>query len=114
MDRIDDGLETKAGAGGDIAALFAEFSSAFEEFKATNDQRLKEIEKRGTADGLLEGKLEKLNRVPVWWKALSGAWPAIRAAPRRSYPRMAVAQPMAVHPRMRACWRQSPTSRRAV
>ena len=45
MDRIDDGLETKAGAGGDIAALFAEFSSAFEEFKATNDQRLKEIEK---------------------------------------------------------------------
>ncbi len=54
MDRIDDGLETKAGAGGDIAALFAEFSSAFEEFKATNDQRLKEIEKRGSADGLLD------------------------------------------------------------
>ena len=49
MDRIDDGLETKAGAGGDIAALFAEFSNAFEEFKATNDQRLKEIEKRGSA-----------------------------------------------------------------
>lgn len=48
MDRIDDGLETKAGAGGDIAALFAEFSSAFEEFKRTNDQRLGEIEKRGT------------------------------------------------------------------
>ena len=63
MDRIDDGLEIKAGAGSDIAALFAEFSTAFEEFKRTNDQRLGEIEKRGTADGLLEGKIERLNAV---------------------------------------------------
>lgn len=63
MDMTSDGLETKAGAGSDIAALFAEFSTAFEEFKATNDQRLKEIEKRGAADGLLEGKLDRLNAV---------------------------------------------------
>lgn len=63
MDMISDGLETKAGAGGDIAALFAEFSTAFEEFKATNDQRLKEIEKRGSPDGLIEGKLDRLNAV---------------------------------------------------
>lgn len=63
MDMTSDGLETKAGAGSDIAALFAEFSTAFEEFKATNDQRLKEIEKRGSADGLLEGKLDRLNAV---------------------------------------------------
>ena len=63
MDMTSDGLETKAGAGSDIAALFAEFSTAFEEFKRTNDQRLGEIEKRGSADGLLEGKLDRLNAV---------------------------------------------------
>lgn len=63
MDMTSDGLETKAGAGSDIAALFADFSRAFEEFKATNDQRLGEIEKRGSADGLLEGKLDRLNAV---------------------------------------------------
>jgi HK97 family phage major capsid protein len=61
MDTISDGLETKAGAGSDIGALFAEFSTAFEEFKRTNDQRLAEIEKRGSADGLLEDKLDRLN-----------------------------------------------------
>lgn len=81
MDRIDDGLETKAGAGGDIAALFAEFSSAFEEFKATNDQRLAEIEKRGSADGLLEGKLERLNRMLDGHKAALDRASAERARP---------------------------------
>ncbi|WEK02782.1 MAG: phage major capsid protein [Candidatus Devosia phytovorans] len=63
MDMTSDGLETKAGAGSDIAALFAEFSGAFEEFKRTNDQRIAEIEKRGSADTLLEGKLDRLNAV---------------------------------------------------
>ncbi len=81
MDRIDDGLETKADAGGDIAALFAEFSSAFEDFKATNDQRLQEIEKRGSADGLLEGKLERLNRVIDGHKAALDRVSAERARP---------------------------------
>jgi HK97 family phage major capsid protein len=63
MDMTSDGLETKAGSGSDVAALFAEFSTAFEEFKRTNDQRLDEIEKRGSPDGLLEGKLDRLNAV---------------------------------------------------
>jgi HK97 family phage major capsid protein len=81
MDRINDGLETKAGAGGDIAQLFAEFSSAFEEFKRTNDQRLGEIEKRGSADGLLEGKLERLNAVLDGHKAALDRVTAERARP---------------------------------
>src|SRR5690606_28230761 len=81
MDRISDGLETKAGAGSDIAALFAEFSSAFEEFKRTNDQRLGEIEKRGTADGLLEGKLDRLNAVLDGHKAALDRASAERARP---------------------------------
>ena len=50
MDMTSDGLETKAGAGSDVAALFADFSRAFEEFKATNDQRLRDIEKRGSVE----------------------------------------------------------------
>jgi len=81
MDRTTDGLETKAGAGGDIAALFAEFSSAFEEFKRTNDQRLGEIEKRGTPDGLLEGKLDRLNAVLDGHKAALDRITAERARP---------------------------------
>jgi len=63
MDRTDDSFEIKAGTGGDVAGMFAEFSTAFEEFKRTNNQRLGEIEKRGHADGLLEGKLDRLNAV---------------------------------------------------
>lgn len=81
MDRIDHGLEIKAGAGNDIAALFAEFSTAFEEFKRTNDQRLGEIEKRGTADSLLEGKLERLNAVLDGHKAAMDRATAERARP---------------------------------
>lgn len=81
MDRIDDGLETKAGAGGDIAALFADFSTAFEEFKRTNDQRLKEIETRGAPDGLLEGKLERLNAVLDGHKAAMDRLSAERGRP---------------------------------
>lgn len=55
------GVEIKASSGGDVAGLLAEFMGAFEEFKRTNDARLSEMEKRGSADGLLEGKLERLN-----------------------------------------------------
>ncbi|WP_421952376.1 phage major capsid protein [Pelagibacterium sp.] len=58
-------LETKVAAlpAGDVNALFADFMNAFEEFKSTNDQRLGELEKRGSADTLLEGKLDRLNAV---------------------------------------------------
>ena len=81
MDINSDGLETKAGAGGDIAGLFAEFSTAFEEFKATNDQRLGELEKRGSADGLLEGKLDRLNAVLDGQKAAMDRAMVERARP---------------------------------
>ena len=81
MDINSDGLETKAGAGGDIASLFAEFSTAFEEFKATNDQRLGELEKRGSADGLLEGKLDRLNAVLDGQKAAMDRAMVERARP---------------------------------
>lgn len=56
-------LENKAAApaAADVNGLFAEFMSAFEEFKSTNDARLDAIEKRGQADGLLDDKLNRLN-----------------------------------------------------
>jgi HK97 family phage major capsid protein len=82
MDIISDGLETKAGAGSDIAVLFAEFSQAFEEFKTTNDQRLGELEKRGSADGLLEGKLDRLNAVLDGQKAAIDRAMVERARPQ--------------------------------
>jgi HK97 family phage major capsid protein len=50
---------TGAGAGGE--ATFDELMTAFEEFKRTNDGRLKELEQRGHADALTEEKLARIN-----------------------------------------------------
>lgn len=52
-------LETK-GAGGETARAFEEFLEAFEAFKETNDQRLNEIESRGTTDTLVAEKLARI------------------------------------------------------
>lgn len=58
-------LETKAFANASDASIdgmFGDFMSAFEEFKATNDNRLDELEKRGSSDGLLHDKIDRLNK----------------------------------------------------
>ncbi|CCB65606.1 MULTISPECIES: phage major capsid protein [unclassified Hyphomicrobium] len=52
-------LETK-GAGGETARAFEEFLEAFEAFKETNDQRLADIEQRGTSDTLIAEKLARI------------------------------------------------------
>ena len=39
----------------------AEVMTAFEEFKAANDNRLKEIEKKGSADVVLVEKVDRVN-----------------------------------------------------
>ncbi|RYE11189.1 MAG: phage major capsid protein [Hyphomicrobiales bacterium] len=81
MSEATSGLENKAGAGIDV--MFGEFMSAFEEFKRTNDGRLKELEKRGSADVLTEEKVERLN------SALDNAKAAIdRANVERARPRL--------------------------
>ncbi len=46
---------------GEVGADFAEFMRAFETFKATNDDRLAEIERKATADVVTEEKLARLN-----------------------------------------------------
>lgn len=66
MTDVTERLEIKASAG-DSDGMFAEFMGAFEEFKRTNDGRLKELEKRGQTDALTEEKLGRLNQ------ALDGA-----------------------------------------
>ena len=85
MSEIESGLENKAGAGtpGNTEALVNELMGAFEEFKRTNDGRLQELERRGSADALTEDKVARLNQ------ALDGAKAAIdRANLERARPRL--------------------------
>ncbi|WP_409433481.1 phage major capsid protein [Litorimonas sp. RW-G-Af-16] len=53
-------LETKMG-GAEMKHAQADFASTFAAFKDANDQRLAEIEKKSTADVLLEDKVARLN-----------------------------------------------------
>ena len=54
-------IETKASAT-EVAEAFDDFMSAFEEFKAANDERLGQIETRVTADVVTTEKVERINR----------------------------------------------------
>ena len=79
------GLENKAGG---VDAMFDEFMRGFEEFKRSNDQRIKDIEKRGSADVLTEEKVTRLNQ------ALDSAKAAIdRANLERARPRLEGGRP---------------------
>src|SRR5690242_9597112 len=86
MTEAVDGLENKAGHG--VEAMFAEFMRGFEEFKQDNDQRIAQIEKRGSADVVTEQKVERLNQ------ALDSAKAAIdRANLERARPRLEGGRP---------------------
>jgi HK97 family phage major capsid protein len=90
-DLTTDRLENKAAAipaAGDTAAKFTEFMAAFEDFKRTNDERLDELERRGSADAVTEDKLDRLNQV------LDGAKAALdRASLERARPRLEGSRP---------------------
>jgi len=77
-------IKATAGAqGGEVAGRFDAFMTAFEAFKRTNDERLEQIEQRGTADGLTEDKLTRLNA------AIDNAKSALdRATLERARPRL--------------------------
>jgi HK97 family phage major capsid protein len=83
------GLENKAAANaGAFEDRFTEFMQGFEEFKRTNDARLLEIEKRGSADVVTVDKLERLNA------ALDGAKAAMdRSNVERSRPQLEGGRP---------------------
>ena len=80
MTQAVSGLENKAGQAEE--GMFAQFMGAFEEFKRTNDGRLAELEKRGSADVLTEQKLERLNQVLDDAKAALDRASLERARPR--------------------------------
>ena len=80
MTEATSGLENKAG---NVEGMFGEFMQAFEEFKRSNDARLGELEKRGSADVITTDKVERLNQ------ALDNAKAAIdRANIERARPRL--------------------------
>jgi HK97 family phage major capsid protein len=90
---VTERLEAKAAAGAaarDTEGLLGELMGAFEEFKRTNDGRLSELERRGSADALTEEKLGRLNA------ALDGAKAAMdRVALERSRPALEAGRPEA-------------------
>jgi HK97 family phage major capsid protein len=51
-----------SGAGDDVALAFDEFMRAFEAFKATNEERLQQIEQQISEDVVTTEKLERINR----------------------------------------------------
>ena len=53
--------ETKAYTG-EAAVAFDDFMRGFEAFKASNDERLRQIERRGASDPLTEQKVDRLGR----------------------------------------------------
>jgi HK97 family phage major capsid protein len=90
MTEVMNRLENKAAtaAAHDSDGLLGELMTAFEEFKRTNDGRLGELEKRGTADALTEEKLGRLNA------ALDGAKAAMdRVALDRARPALEAGRP---------------------
>jgi len=74
---------TAGAAGGEVADRFDQFLTTFEAFKRGNEQRIAEIEKRGTADAVTEDKVSRLNA------ALDSAKSALdRATLERARPRL--------------------------
>ena len=87
-----DHIETKAASGSseDVALAFDEFMRAFEAFKATNEERIGQIEKRLSADVLTSEKLDRINsaidehKAIVDELALKSARPQLGASSFRS------------------------------
>lgn len=71
-DQLTEDIETKAAgaASDDVGGAFDEFMRAFDAFKATNDERIEQIEKRISADVLTTEKLDRINAAIDEHKAL--------------------------------------------
>jgi hypothetical protein len=67
----------------DIRTAVYDLGRAFEQFKDANDQRIREMERRGSADPLTEMKVNRLNA------EISGE-KARRSAGNRAFPRAVV------------------------
>jgi HK97 family phage major capsid protein len=84
--------ETKSATALDLTASFGEFMSTFEAFRATNDERLAELERRSGPDPLTSERLERISRSLDEQKramdeqSLRRARPALGDADRRPVP----------------------------
>ncbi len=77
-------LEIKAITGGgteDLNAMFDQFLHAFESFKQTNDQRLSELESRGSVDALTLEKVARIDAALDGYKAAMDRLSLERARP---------------------------------
>ncbi|MEZ5937561.1 MAG: phage major capsid protein [Hyphomonadaceae bacterium] len=91
--KIETKMSAPGGAGADdVRAAMREINVAFEALKEANDARLDEIERRGTADPVLDEKLAKIERTldrqqsAVDRLALEQARPALGEDPRKGDP----------------------------
>lgn len=74
-----------AGGGDDLTKTAVDgVMKAFEEFKATNDQRLKEIEKKGSADPATEAKLAKIEQSLGEFEGISAKLTAAEAESKKA------------------------------
>lgn len=68
-------LERKDGNGADLAAEVKKavepVMTAFDQFKATNEERLAQIEKKGVADPVTEGKLQEIEKTLAGFEGLN-------------------------------------------
>ena len=75
-------VKGRGAASEDVGAAFDEFMHAFEEFKATNDERLGQLETRLSADVVTTEKLERINRAIDEHKAVVDELALKSARPR--------------------------------
>lgn len=86
--------EIKSASLGEVDRAFDDFRSGFEEWKAENDRRLAEIERRGASDPLIEEKMARIDRAMEESRRLADGL-ALKAARPRLGPERAGLTPAA-------------------
>jgi len=89
--------EIKSASLGEVDRAFDDFRSGFEEWKAENDRRLAEIERRGAADPLIEEKMARIDRAMEESRRLADGLALKAARPRLGAERAGLTPAAAEH-----------------
>lgn len=89
--------EIKSAALGEVDRAFDDFRSGFEEWKAENDRRLAEIERRGSSDPLIEEKMARIDRAMEESRRLADGLALKAARPRLGTERAGLTPAAAEH-----------------
>jgi HK97 family phage major capsid protein len=89
--------EIKSASISDVDRAFDDFRAGFEAWKAENDRRLAEIEKRGAADPLIEEKMARIDRAMDESRRLADGLALKAARPRLGLERADLAPAAAEH-----------------